>query len=95
MLEFEISIAERLEDQKFKKAKAEFPEFYRACFDLSLNMQIITGAMINAVAATAPLETGKTGKSMDRPSLKSKKTADILKPDNSIKLGQEKTTRRK
>ena len=51
--------------------------------------------MINAVAATAPLETGKTGKSMDRPSLKSKKTADILKPDNSIKSGQEKTTRRK
>ena len=55
-------------------------------------MQKITGAMINAVAATAPLATGK---SMDRPSFKSKKTADILKPDNSIKLGQEKTTRRK
>ena len=51
--------------------------------------------MINAVAATALLATGKTGKSMDRPSFKSKKTADILKPDNSIKLGQEKTTRRK
>ena len=51
--------------------------------------------MINAVAATAPLATGKTGKSMDRPSFKSKKTADILKPDDSIKLGQEKTTRRK
>ena len=51
--------------------------------------------MINAVAATAPLETGKTGKLMARPCLKSKKTADILKPDNSIKLRQEKTTRRK
>ena len=58
-------------------------------------MQKLTGAMINAVADTAPLETGKTGKLMARPSLKSNKTADILKPDNSIKLGQEKTTRRK
>ena len=95
MLEFEISIAERLEDQKFKKSKAEFPEFYKACFDLSLNMQKITGAMINAVAATAPLETGKTGKLMARPCLKSKKTANILKPDNLIKLRQEKTTRQK
>ena len=95
MLEFEISIAERLEDQKLKKAKSDFPEFYKACFDLSLNMQKITGAMINAVAAKAAIATGKTGKSKDRPNLKSKKTADILKPDNSIKLGQEKTTRRK
>ena len=51
--------------------------------------------MINAVAAKAAIATSKTGKSMDRPSLKSKKTADILKPDNSIKSGQEKTTRRK